>query len=169
LGVCDVFRWVWLFVSRDGRGHEDHFFFFLVDAGFSPNQLHPFLRFFLTRRLNVEVASWRKEPKDMFGFAFGVFQSRDRGEVGKGKLMTQLCTFGWVFVDAKEIRSQYEKNRFPCLIYIVNPVGGSIFSIPLTFVFLVRFNTSADFITRSNSKLPFWLTGEKVSRVKCAL
>jgi hypothetical protein len=39
----------------------------------------------------------------------------------------------------------------------------------LTFVFLVRFNTWADFITRSNSKLPFWLTGENVSRVKCAV
>src|ERR1700761_4077986 len=35
-----------------------------------------------------------------------------------------------------------------------------------TFVFLVRFRTSPCLIIRSNSKLPFCVTGEKVSTVK---
>jgi hypothetical protein len=33
------------------------------------------------------------------------------------------------------------------------------------FVLRVRFETWPDLMMRSNSKLPFWLTGEKVSRV----
>lgn len=39
----------------------------------------------------------------------------------------------------------------------------------LTFVFRVRLCTSPLFSTRSNTKLPFWLTGEKVSRFRCPL
>jgi hypothetical protein len=38
-----------------------------------------------------------------------------------------------------------------------------------TFVFRVRFCTSPLFNTRSNSKLPFWLTGENVSSWRCEL
>lgn len=37
----------------------------------------------------------------------------------------------------------------------------------LTLVFLVRLDTTPLFSTRSNSKLPFWLTGEKVSSARC--
>jgi hypothetical protein len=36
-----------------------------------------------------------------------------------------------------------------------------------TLVFLVRFCTYPLFKTRSNSKLPFWFTGEYVSRFRC--
>lgn len=35
-----------------------------------------------------------------------------------------------------------------------------------TFVFRVRFNTSPDLMMRSNSKLPFCVTGESVSNVR---
>lgn len=35
----------------------------------------------------------------------------------------------------------------------------------LTFVLLVRFSTSPDLMILSNSKLPFWFTGENVSKV----
>lgn len=38
-----------------------------------------------------------------------------------------------------------------------------------TFVFLVRFNTSPDFRMRSNSKLPFCVTGDSVSSTRFAL
>lgn len=37
------------------------------------------------------------------------------------------------------------------------------------FVFRVRFCTSPLLSTRSKAKLPFWLTGEKVSRLRCPL
>lgn len=36
-------------------------------------------------------------------------------------------------------------------------------------VFLVRLCTSPLRRVRSNAKLPFWLTGEKVSRFRCPL
>lgn len=39
----------------------------------------------------------------------------------------------------------------------------------LTCLLLVRRNTLPLFRTRSNSKLPFSLTGEKVSRLRCPL
>jgi len=35
-----------------------------------------------------------------------------------------------------------------------------------TFVFRVRFKTSPDLMIRSNSKLPFWVTGDMVSNVR---
>lgn len=38
-----------------------------------------------------------------------------------------------------------------------------------TFVFRVRLCTSPLLSTRSKAKLPFWLTGEKVSRLRCPL
>ena len=41
--------------------------------------------------------------------------------------------------------------------------------LPQTFVFFVRFNTFPDLMILSKSKLPFWLTGENVSKVKCPL
>lgn len=39
--------------------------------------------------------------------------------------------------------------------------------VRLTFVLRVRFCTDPLFNTRSNSKLPFWLTGENVSIARC--
>lgn len=39
----------------------------------------------------------------------------------------------------------------------------------VTFVFRVRLCTSPLLSTRSKAKLPFWLTGEKVSRFRCPL
>lgn len=38
-----------------------------------------------------------------------------------------------------------------------------------TLVFRVRLCTSPLLSTRSKAKLPFWLTGEKVSRLRCPL
>lgn len=106
-----------------------------------------------------------EEAEDILAFLLGVFQERNSGEVREDDLVSQLV-FLLVSIYGKRIGSQDEIYGFPSLdISSVNYSHNN--SRAPTLVFLVLFSTNPLFKTRSNSKLPFWLTGEKVSRLRC--
>ncbi len=72
-----------------------------------------------------------------------------------------------VFVERKEVRPQDDVYRLPSLqpesVLDLTQLRKRAYP---TFVFFVRLRTKPDLSTLSNSKLPFWLTGEKVSRLR---
>lgn len=76
-----------------------------------------------------------------------------------------------VLVDGQSMGAQDKVNGLPGLeawgLVGVGRSGEIVACAPRkvrTLVFRVRFSSSPDLRTRSNSKLPFWLTGEKTPR-----
>jgi hypothetical protein len=105
-----------------------------------------------------------------------VLEESDSRELRQIDLMSQFGLFG-ILVDREQIRSQDEIDRLPYLLVETKSERPLLWrryrqhtgfkqSNGRTLVLRVRFCTVPHFKTRSNSKLPFWFTGEKVLRLR---
>jgi hypothetical protein len=65
----------------DRRAGEEHFFFFLLNAGIASDELDPFFGICQCRGLEMEVLGWGENAKDMLSFLFWVLKESDCCEV----------------------------------------------------------------------------------------
>ena len=136
---------------------------------FTLDQLHPRLGIHVASGLEVVVALGREETEEMLSATFGVFQVADGVEVIETDLFEETL-LGGRFIEGEQVRAKDKVEGFPLL------QAGALVKCKYrsgmgskTLVFRVRLCTSPLRSTRSKAKLPSWLTGEKVSRLRCPL
>ena len=112
------------------------------------------------------VALGGEEAKEILPAPFRVFEVPDGIQIVKSDLFQKTLFGGW-FVEGEEVGAENKEEGLPLLWSTVS--GMHVFRVggAETLVFRVRLCTSPLRSTRSKAKLPFWLTGEKVSRLRC--
>jgi hypothetical protein len=120
--------------------------------------MDPFLGLLLGGSAEVVVAGGREDAKDMLDLLLGVLLARDGGDFGEGDLVAELGLV-LVAVDGEQIRAEDNVDGLPFLGRLSTRCKQEAGKAH-TFVLRVRFTMEPALMTRSNSKLPFWFTGD---------
>ena len=106
------------------------------------------------------VARGREDAKDMLYLLLRVLLARDGGDLGKCDLVAELGLV-LVAVDGEQVRAEDDVDGLPLLRARVSTGWWRWRKrAARTFVLRVRFMMLPALMTRSNSKLPFWFTGD---------
>jgi hypothetical protein len=85
-----------------------------LDAGLLSYQLNPRSCILRVGSLEVEIACWREQTKDVLALVLWVFKEGDGGKVLEVDLVPQLGLLV-VFVDRDGIATEDNENGLPCL------------------------------------------------------
>ena len=133
------------------------------------DQFYPCFGICVAFCLEVVATLWGKETKEMLPATFWVFQAAHGVEIIETDLLEKTLLSGRL-VQGEEIGAKDKVEGFPLLQFRALVERMSLEEDGrTTLVFRVRLCTSPLRSTRSKAKLPFWFTGENVSRLRCPL
>jgi hypothetical protein len=107
----------------------------------------------------VVVAGRREDAKDVVHLLLRVLLAGDGGDFGEVDLVAQLG-LGLVLVERQAVGAQDDVDGLPLLPLSVHGAHVIVWRGGPTLVFRVRFSTEPALMMRSNSKQPFWFTGD---------